>query len=97
MPSVALWDVNAYKVADRVQEVRNNIKSVLVESFYALILVGNVLVVRRTDEGPVSAALVQDYAEELVDVRVLEACLHQKYMVLHSFIYVTHDSSLAVK
>ena len=97
MTSVASWYVDAYKIPYGVQKVRNNSKSVLVEGFYALILVGDVLVVRRTDEGPVSAALVQDYAEELVDVCVLEAGIHQQDVVLNSFVYVAHDSCLAVK
>ena len=97
MTSVAPWYVDAYKIPYGVQEVRNNCKSVLVEGFYALILVGDVLVVRRTDEGPVSAALVQDYAEELVDVRVLEAGIHQQDVVLYSLVYVAHNGCLTVK
>ncbi len=97
MPSVAPWYVDAYKIPYGVQKVRNNSESVLVEGFYALIFVGDVLVVRRTDEGPVSAALVQDDAEELVDVRVLEAGIHKQDVVLNSLVYVAHDSCLAVK
>jgi len=97
MTSVASWYVDAYKIPYGVQEVRNNSESVLVEGFDALILVGNVLVVRRTDEGPVSAALVQDYAEELVYIRVLESGIHQQDVVLYGFIYLAHDSCLAVK
>lgn len=97
MTAVALGDIYSHKIAYRVQKIRDDRKAVLIEGFNALILEWYVFVVGRTNKCPVSSALVKEYAEEFVYIRILESCIKEKYMVLDGFVDLTHHSCFAVK
>ena len=61
--SVALRDINTHKVSYRMQEIRNDRKTVLIKSFGTLVLIRDIPVIRGTNKCPVRSASVKDYAE----------------------------------
>ena len=60
MPAVALGDVDADQIADAVRKAGNFREAVLIKGFDAALLERDILIVRRADERPVSAAPVKD-------------------------------------
>jgi len=68
VPAVAFRDVDADHEAQLRQHARNCREAVLVERCDSALFVLNALVVGRTNERPVCALVVEDYAEILVDV-----------------------------
>ena len=97
MSSVSSWNVDTNNISYLMEKISNDTETVLMKHHYALILEGDIFVIGRTNESPVSTAFVKDYAEKTVNVSISESCLSKQYVMFACIIHGRHNGSFSVK